>query len=75
MRGPCSKSYSWKKKSSKLLFFCFLGPHVRHMEVSRLGVKSELWLPAYTPQSQQLGNQATRVTYTTAHSNAGSLTH
>ena len=27
--------------------FCFLGPHPRHMEVLRLGVKSEVWLPAY----------------------------
>ena len=24
--------------------FCFLGPHLRHMEVLRLGVKSELQL-------------------------------
>ena len=29
------------------LFFCFLGPHPQHMEVPRLGVKSELQLPAY----------------------------
>ena len=27
-------------------FFSFLGPHPRHMEVPRLGVKSELQLPA-----------------------------
>ena len=29
--------------------FCFLllGLHVQHMEVPRLGVKSEQWLPAY----------------------------
>ena len=25
----------------------FLGPHLRHMEVPRLGVESELQLPAY----------------------------
>ena len=25
----------------------FLGPHVRHMEVPRLGVESELQMPAY----------------------------
>ena len=31
-----------------LLFFCFLGLHPRHMEVPRLGVKSEVQLPAYT---------------------------
>ena len=31
-----------------VLFFSFLGLYLRHMEVSRLGVKSELLLPAYT---------------------------
>ena len=25
-----------------LFYFCFLGPHPRHMEVPRLGVESEL---------------------------------
>ena len=29
-------------------FFCFLGLHLWHMELPRLGVKSELQLPAYT---------------------------
>ena len=29
-------------------FFVFLGPHPQHMEVPRLGVKSELKLMAYT---------------------------
>ena len=29
-------------------FFSFLGPHLRHVEVPRLGVKSELQLPADT---------------------------
>ena len=29
------------------LSFVFLGPHLRHMEVPRLGVQSELQLPAY----------------------------
>ena len=28
-------------------FICFSGPHLRHMEVPRLGVKSKLQLPAY----------------------------
>ena len=28
--------------------FIFLGPHLRHMEVPRLGVQSELQLPGYT---------------------------
>ena len=44
--------------------FVFLGPHPQHMEVSRLGVQSELQLSAYTS-----------VTYTTVHGNARSLTH
>ena len=30
-----------------IYLFCFLGPHPQHMEVPRLGVKSELQLPAY----------------------------
>ena len=29
-------------------FFCFLGPHLRHMEVPRLGVELEQRLLAYT---------------------------
>ena len=29
-------------------FFVFLGPHPWHMEASRLGVQTELQLPAYT---------------------------
>ena len=33
---------------SFLFFFAFLGPHPRHREVPRLGVESELQLPAYT---------------------------
>ena len=31
-----------------LFLFCFLGQHLQHMEVPRLGVESELQLPAYT---------------------------
>ena len=31
-----------------LFIFCFRGLHLRQMEVPRLGVKSELQLPAYT---------------------------
>ena len=34
--------------SSFLLSFSFLGPHTGHREVPRLGVNSELQLPAYT---------------------------
>ena len=40
-------------------FFCFLEQHGQNMEVPRLGVESELQLPAYP----------------TAHSNPGYLTH
>ena len=29
-------------------FFVFVEPHPQHVEVPRLGVKSELWPPAYT---------------------------
>ena len=28
-------------------FLCFLGPHLQHMEVPRLGVELELQLPGY----------------------------
>ena len=31
-----------------LCSFSFLGPHQQHIEIPRLGVKSELQLPAYT---------------------------
>ena len=41
---------SLSKPQGLLLFFCFffLGPHLRHTEVPRLGVQSELQLPACT---------------------------
>ena len=42
------------------------------MEVPRLGVESELQLPAYT-QPQEHGIRAASATYTTADDNAGSL--
>ena len=51
-------------------FFVFLTPHPRHMEVPRLGVEFEL-----TPQPQQLQIRVAPATYTTAHGQAGSLTH
>ena len=31
-----------------IYLFCSLGPHMRHVEVPRLGVEWELYLPAYT---------------------------
>ena len=56
------------------LFFVFLGPHPWHMRVPRLGVKSELQLPAYTTLTATW--DPSRVCdLTTAYGNAGSLTH
>ena len=57
-----------------ILLFLFLGPLLRHMEVPRLGVELDLQLPAYTTATAMLDPRVS-VTYTTAHSNAGSLTH
>ena len=54
--------------------FCFLGLHLWHTEIPRLGVESELQLPAI-PQPQQHQIQALSVNYATAHGSAGSLTH
>jgi len=61
-----SEKEKWQKKIQDKLPFCvlfffffFLGLNLQHTEVPRLGVQSELQLPAYT----------------TAHSNAVSLTH
>ena len=39
-------SAKMKRICSYLFFFCFLGPHSRQVEVPRLGVQSELQLPA-----------------------------
>jgi len=49
----------WRALFFFFFFLSFLGPRLRHLEIPRLGVKSELQL----------------LTYTTAHGNAGSLTH
>ena len=55
-------------------FFCFLGLHPWHMEVPRLGVESEQQLLAYATATATQGPSRS-ATYTTAHGNAGSLTH
>ena len=60
--------------SSSFFSFVLSGPHPQHMEVPRLGVESELLLPAYATATATT-DRKTSVTYTTAHSNAGSLTH
>ena len=44
--GLNSESYTFLKFI--LFYFCFLGVRLQHMEVPRLGVKSERQLPAYT---------------------------
>ena len=56
------------------LFFC-LGLHPRHMEVPRLGRSNRSYSCQPTQQPHQHRIQATSATYTTAHSNARSLTH
>ena len=53
-------------------FFCFLGLHLRHMDVLRLGVKLE---PRLLAHAQQQVIWATSVTYTNACSSTGSLIH
>ena len=59
--------------SIKLLLFCFLGPHLQHMEVPSLGIESELLLQGYptAPATQDVSFG----TYTTAQGNARSITH
>ena len=56
------------------LFFLFLGLHLQHMEVPRLGVQSELCCrPTLQPNQCQIW--AGSATYTTAHGNTGSIIH
>ena len=57
-----------------LLFFLLFRAALVACRGSSLGVKSDLRLQA-APQPQQRRNQAVSSTYTTAHDNAGSLTH
>ena len=60
-------------KSLILYFIYFLGLHLWHMEVPRLGVQLELQLPANVTAITKI--QAMSATYTTAHSNTRALTH
>ena len=53
----------------------FLGPHPRHMEVPRLGVKSELHLLAYTTATAILDSEPHLQPTPQLTGNAGSLTH
>ena len=56
------------------LFFCFLGSHLQHMEVPRLG-SNRSYSCRPTPQPQQCQIRAVSMTHSTAHGNARSLTH
>ena len=41
---------------TEYLFLCvFLGLHLQHMEVPRIGIKSELQWPAYTTATEMTG--------------------
>ena len=56
----------------------FLGPHLQHVEVPRLGVESELQLLAIATATATAMWDPSGIfmdAYTTAHGNAGSLTH
>ena len=44
----CAGLYIFPPSVSFLFFSCFLGMHLWHVEVPRLGAESELQLPAYT---------------------------
>ena len=57
-----------------LSFFVFLGPHPQHMEVPRLGIQSELQLPAYS-RAAVMPDLSCICNPNQAHNNAGSLTH
>ena len=57
-----------------ILFFCFLGLQVWHMEFPRLEVKSELQLLVYVT-AMAMRDLSMSAAYTTAHGKAGSLTH
>ena len=54
--------------------FVFLGLHLRHMEVPRLGVQSEL-KPLANTTATATQDLSLPATYITAHGNARSLTH
>ena len=56
--GAALKKIKKKKKilsvylSFKVFFCCFLGPHLQHMEVPRLGVESKLQLSPYATTTE-----------------------
>ena len=52
-RSYRKKKLTTEQRSIFFLFF-FLGLHLWHMEVPRLGAESELWLLAYTTATATL---------------------
>ena len=72
---PSRLSVYWERLTFFFGLFIFVGLQTWHMEVPRLGgsIRSCSCRPMLQPQ--QHGIPATSVTYTTAHSNARSLTH
>ena len=62
-----------KKKKIFFFFLVFLGPHLLHVEVPRLGVKSRAVAASlHQSHSNTRSEPAASVTYTTAHGNATS---
>ena len=53
----------YSTSSLQIFFFCFLGPHLWHMEVSSLG-SNRSYSCQHTPQPQQHRIWATSATYT-----------
>ena len=69
LEGACSLLLSCEG-----VFVCLfvLGPYLRHMEVPRVGVRSELQLSAYATAR---ATPAASATYAAAWGNSGSLNH
>ena len=73
--GPTASSHSLLHLPFTIIFsFCFLGLHLQHMEVPRLG-SNQSCSYQITPQPQKHRIQAVSVIYTTGHGNVRSLTH
>ena len=77
LKSMIINSTSTSKEKKKFFFqsFCLLGPYPRHMEVPRLGGSNQSCNCWPTPELQHHQIRAVSATYTTAHSNAGSLAH
>ena len=76
----------WRFKVAKIIFFknsvllsiylfIYLGPHWRHMDVPRLGIKLELQLPAYATGNSKARSEPHLWPKRQLRSNPRSLTH